>query len=106
MTEYFEYSIPELVQMLGARFRDYRLRSGMTQRDVANQTGLTINTIHRFENGKATNLSLHTFLLLMKGINCINGLDQLIPELPLSPYMIKGDGKIKQRVRHATNKRQ
>ena len=26
MIDYYEYSIPELVKLLGARFKDYRLR--------------------------------------------------------------------------------
>ena len=50
MTDYYEYSIPELVKLLGARFKNYRLRSQMTQKDVAEQTGITINTIHKYEN--------------------------------------------------------
>lgn len=104
MPDYYEYSIPELVQLLGTRFRDYRLRLAMTQKDVAKQTGLTINTIHKFENGKVPNLSLSTFLLLMKAIGCINGLDQLLPELPPSTYLIKDDGKKVQRIRHTSPK--
>ena len=68
MFDYYEYSIPELISLLGQRFKDYRLRSEMTQKDVAEQSGITINTIHKFENGKAGNMSLGTFLLLMKSI--------------------------------------
>ena len=49
MTDYYEYAIPELVQLLGTRFKDYRKRSRMTQQDVAEQSGLTVNTIHKFE---------------------------------------------------------
>lgn len=104
MPDYYEYSIPELVQLLGSRFRDYRLRTAMTQKDVAEQTGLTINTIHKFENGKALNLSLGTFLLLMKAIGCINGIDQLLPELPPSAFLVKDDGKKIQRIRHTSPK--
>ena len=104
MADYFEYSIPELVQLLGTRFKDYRMRSNMTQKDVAEQSGLTINTIHKFENGKIPNMSLSTFLLLMKAIGCINGLDGLIPELPESPYLIDDHGKKTQRIRHASTK--
>ena len=51
MEDYYEYSIPELIRMLGTRFKDYRLRSNMTQKDVAEQAGITITTIHKFENG-------------------------------------------------------
>lgn len=104
MTDYYEYSIPELVQLLGTRFKDYRMRSRMTQKDVAEQSGLTVNTIHKFESGRVPNLSLSTFLLLMKAIGCINGIDGLMPELPESPYLIKESGKKAQRIRHVSTK--
>lgn len=86
--------------MLGERFKDYRMRSKMRQKDVAERAGLTVSTVHKFENGLAPNLSISTFLLLMKAIGCINALDGLMPELPESPYMIDDKGKKVQRVRH------
>ena len=89
MADYYEYSIPELIKMLGARFKDYRLRSNMTQKDVSEQSGITITTIHKFENGTSGNMSLGTFLLLVKAIGQINTLDELMPELPDSAYLIK-----------------
>ncbi len=99
MIDYYEYSIPELIALLGERFKDYRLRSEMTQKEVAEQSGITVNTIHKFENGKTSNMSLGTFLLLMKAIGCIEGLDELMPELPPSAYLVN-DGKKVQRIRH------
>lgn len=102
MADYYEYSIPELVKMLGARFKDYRMRSQMTQKDVSEQSGITINTIHKFENGKALNLRLSIFLQLMKAIGSINDLDKFMPELPESPYLFKDNGKKAQRIRHST----
>ena len=104
MTDYYEFSIPELVRLLGTRFKDYRMRSHMTQRDVAEQSGLTVNTIHKFENGLVPNMSLSTFLLLLKAIGCINDIDLLMPELPESAYLVKDDGKKAQRIRHTTHK--
>ncbi len=104
MADYYEYSIPELVKLLGTRFKDYRMRSDMTQKDVAEQSGLTVNTIHKFENGLIPNMSISTFLLLLKAIGCINGIDGLLPELPESAYLIKETGKKVQRIRHASRK--
>ena len=95
----YEYSIPELVKLLGTRFKDYRLRSNMTQKEVSEQSGITITTIHKFENGLSANISLSTFLLLMKAIGQIEGLDELLPELPVSAYLINEEKKV-QRVRH------
>ena len=100
MSDYSKYSSPELVRLLGVRFKDYRLRANMTQKEVAEATGLSILTIHRFENGTANNISLGTFLLLLKAVGCINDLDSLMPEQPESPYLYKENNKKTQRVRH------
>ena len=99
MVDYYEYSIPELIKMLGARFKDYRLRSEMTQKDVAEQSGVSINTITKFENGTTGSMSLGTFLLLMKAIGQIEGLDDMMPDLPESAYLQNGGKKV-QRIRH------
>ena len=85
--------------MLGTRFKDYRLRSNMTQKDVAEQSGITITTIHKFENGTGGNLSLGTFLLLMKAIGRFDAIDGLLPELPQSAYLVKAEKKV-QRISH------
>ena len=99
MPDYYEYSVPELIGLLGERFRDYRLRYNLTQKDVAEQSGITVNTIHKFETGNAGNISLRTFLLLMKTIRRLDGIDDILPDVPLSPYLIKEEKKA-QRVRH------
>lgn len=100
MEDYSDYSAPELVKMLGCRFKDYRLRANMTQKEVAEMTGLSVLTVYRFENGMVTNVSLSTFLLLMKSVGCINDLNNLMPEQPESPYLFKNNKQKMQRVRH------
>ena len=98
--DYSEFSAPELVRMLGARFKDYRLRANMTQKEVAEMAGLSVLTIHRFENGMVKNIALSTFLLLLKSVGCINDLNELMPEQPESPYLYNDKNKKTQRVRH------
>ena len=99
MEDYSEYSAPELVRMLGNRFKDYRLRANMTQKEVAEMAGLSVLTDYRFENGSVTNIALSSFLLLLKAVGCINDLSELMPEQPESPYFYKESKKI-QRVKH------
>ena len=99
MADLYEYSTPELVRLLGTRFKDYRMRCNLTQREVAEQSGIGLTTIHKFENGTSGNMSLGTFLLLMKAIGQIDALDELMPELPESAYLIKSEKKV-QRIRH------
>lgn len=100
MTDYYEYTTPELIKMLGARFKDYRMRSDMTQKEVSEQSGITINTIHKFENGLSGNISLGTFLQLMRAIEQLDDFDAFMPELPESAYLIKDDYTKVQRIRH------
>lgn len=100
MADYYEYSTPELVRLLGMRFKEYRLRCNLTQREVAAQSGIGLTTIHKFENGTAGNLSLSTFILLLKTIGQVNALDDLLPELPESPYLMRRGEKKAQRIRH------
>ena len=98
--DYSDYSAPEVVRMLGVRFKDYRLRANMTQKEVAEMAGLSMLTVHRFENGTVKNISLGTFLLLLKAVGSINDLNELMPEQPESPYLYKDNQKKAQRVRH------
>ena len=58
MEDYSDYSAPELVRMLGSRFKDYRLKANMTQKEVAEMAGLSVLSVYRFENGAVTNISL------------------------------------------------
>lgn len=100
MTDFYEYSIPELVRLLGSRFKEYRMRCNLTQKEVAEQSGIGLTTIYKFENGTAGNVSLSTFILLLKVVGQINALDDLLPELPESPYLMRKNERKAQRIRH------
>jgi len=100
MANFYEYSTPELVRLLGERFKEYRMRCNLTQKEVAEQSGIGLTTIHKFENGTAGNLSLSTFILLLKVIGQVDALDDVMPELPESPYLIRKEEKKAQRIRH------
>lgn len=101
MAGLYEYSTPELVRLLGARFKEYRMRCNLTQKEVAELSGIGMTTIHKFENGTAGNISLSTFLLLLKVVGRIDAMDDVLPELPESPYLMRKDEKKAQRIRHS-----
>ena len=100
MADFYEYSTPGLVRLLGERFKEYRMRYNLTQKEVAEQSGIGLTTIHKFENGTAGNLSLSTFILLLKVIGQVDALDDVLPELPESPYLVRKEEKKAQRIRH------
>ena len=101
MADFYEYSTPELVRLLGERFKDSRMRCNLTQREVSEQSGVGLTTIYKFENGSAGNLSLSTFILLLKVIGQVGALDNIMPELPESPYLVRKEEKKVQRIRHS-----
>ena len=100
MADFYEYSTPELVRLLGNRFKEYRMRCNLTQKEVAELSGIGLTTIHKFENGTAGNLSLSTFILLLKVVGQIDALDNVLPELPESPDLIRKEERRAQRIRH------
>lgn len=74
------------------------------QSDTKRSVGIVrcrLTTIHKFENGTAGNLSLSTFILLLKVVGQINSLDDILPELPESPYLMRENEKKAQRIRHS-----
>ena len=56
------------------------------------------------EEEEAKNLSLSTFILLLRVVGQVNALDDVLPELPESPYLVRREEKKAQRIRH-TNKK-
>ena len=101
MIDLYTYSTPELVSMLGARFKDYRMRCNLTQKEVSELSGIGLTTIHKFENGTSGNLSLSTFILLLKVVGQIDNFDNILPELPESPYLMRKNDRKAQRIRHS-----
>ena len=85
MKDFYEYSTPELVRMLGERFKEYRMRCDLTQKEVSELSGVGLTTIHKFENGTTGNLSLSTFILLLKVIGQIITRKGL-PVVQYNPY--------------------
>jgi transcriptional regulator with XRE-family HTH domain len=105
MADLYEYSIPEILHLMGERFKRYRMNADLTQLEVAEQAGLTIKTVHKFESGAMNNMSLGTFILLLKAIGLLDNIDNVLPELPESPYLYRTETKKVQRIRHKNHEK-
>lgn len=93
--------IIEAIWTLGSRYRTYRIASQMTQKEVAEQSGVSLLTIRRFETCKTYNITLSNLIALLKAIDMTEGLNELLPPMPVSPYaMAKLQQKQPKRVRH------
>lgn len=92
-----EYSNTDLIHQLGRRFKDYRLRNDLSQQQVAEQTGLSCPTISAFERGTADNISLQSFIRLLRAIEELDQLNYLLPALPASPSALLKEKRRKQK---------
>jgi len=80
-----ELTNTELVADLGKRFKDYRKRMHITQKEISEQSGLSIFTISTFESGKNTGITLKAFFRLLRMVNQLNQMNYILPNLPKSP---------------------
>ncbi len=90
----------DIVAELGKRFRDYRIALRLTQKEVADQTGVSVMTIVRFERGEGSAIRLDNFVALMRAIQKLDGIADAIPNMPASLYdEPREDSKVKYRVK-------
>ena len=90
----------EIISELGGRFKQYRLFSNLTQKEVATKAGVSIFTISQFEKGEARNIGFGTILSLLRSIGFLQEVEKLLPPLPMLPNQIKKMNDKKERVRH------
>ena len=82
----YEFSNSELAAMLGERFRNYRNALGLSQRDVAFQSGVSVMTIVRFEKGQGSSIRLDNLIALLRAIQRLDDIAELVPDMPESLY--------------------
>src|SRR5690606_24709418 len=84
-----------LCEQLGSRIKRVRLNQNLTQKEVADQAGLSVKAIQSVESGTATLLSTVAVLQVL-GVD--DQLQLLMPEPPLSPrQLMKLRGKERRR---------
>ena len=100
MIDIYHYSSTEIIQRFGQRFRAYRIRLGLTQKELAERAGVSVPTLQAFENGANKDISFSTLLRLLRSIGQLDGVNSLLEEIPESPYTARDTGKQRKRVRH------
>lgn len=90
----------EILQILSKRMKEYRLSARMSQRELAEKSGVSYTTICRFEQGKHPNISLSNFIALLRQVGMESRMAEVLPELPVSPLALREINKlIPKRVR-------
>ena len=80
---------------LGSRIKAARIQKGITQKEMAEQTGLSPRTISNLENGK--DVSLTTVIEVARELGELQRFDLLIPEIQIRPTELLFEGKKRER---------
>ena len=97
-----QYSDTQILQILGMRFKDYRLGLNLSQEELAKAAAVSVSTIHKFETGTITNLTTTNLMALLRQVGLLERIDELIPEQPANPYASDGT-RDQKRVRRKNN---
>lgn len=90
----------EILETLSKRVKEYRLAARLSQRELAQKSGVSYTTISHFEQGKNPNLTLSNFISLLRCVGMETRMLELLPELPMSPLALREINKlIPKRVR-------
>lgn len=90
----------DILRLLARRVKEYRLAARMSQRELAQKSGVSYTTISHFEQEKNPNLTLNNFISLLRCIGMESRMAELLPELPVPPLALREINKlIPKRVR-------
>ena len=80
--DFYSLSDKAIEDELGQRFRDLRLRRNMTQKELAEATTLSLNTIKALEAGKG---KLASVIAVLRELQALDELDSFIPQPERKP---------------------
>jgi transcriptional regulator with XRE-family HTH domain len=90
----------DIMETLAKRVKEYRLAARLSQRELAEKSGVSYTTISHFEQGKNPNLTLNNFISLIRVVGMERNMLELLPELPVPPMALREINKlIPKRVR-------
>lgn len=79
----------DIILMLSKRINEYRLAARLTQKEIAEKSGVGLATISHFERGVSQNMTINNFISLLRVVGMENRLNDLLPELPMPPLALK-----------------
>lgn len=92
------------IDLLCQRLKEYRLAARISQKEMAEKSGVSLTTISHLEQGMNRNITLNNFISLLRVLGMEQRLFDLLPELPVPPIALKQMNKyIPKRVRRNNN---
>jgi transcriptional regulator with XRE-family HTH domain len=87
--DYYTASDSAILEELGGRIRELRLRKNITQENLAERTLMAVGTIKSLEAGKG---KLSTLVAVLRELGALEQLDQFIPPVTISPLKMAEAG--------------
>lgn len=79
MTNFTSYlSDPEILSLIGERFREWRINKGLTQKEITDRSGVSRGAIQRLETGKGVDLG--TLIAVIRALDLVDHLNHFLPE--------------------------
>ena len=76
----------QILKELGVRIKTARVRAQMTQSQLSERSGTGKSTVERAEKGQS--VQLESLIKLLRALNCVGGLDSLLPSAEATPMEI------------------
>lgn len=99
----YEFTDESIVAELCKKIKSVRLSCCLSQQEFAEKSGVSIITIKRIESCKVSDITLGTLLKIMRVSGTLEGIVDLIPDLPESPFLI--NEKTGKRIQRFNSKR-
>ena len=98
-----EFSNEDIVTELCKKIKLVRLSCCFSQQELADKSGVSVITVKRIESLKVNDITLGTLLKIMRVSGLLEGIVDLLPDLPASPFLI--DEKSGKRLKRFNSKR-
>jgi transcriptional regulator with XRE-family HTH domain len=89
-----------IIQEIGKRIKEYRLKKRFTQNELADRAGISVFTVAQIEKGHPVSISM--LLSVLRVLRLLDNLEMLLPEIGISPIeLMKLKGKTPKRIKPA-----
>lgn len=97
----YAQSNSSIIAGLGKRVREYRMKAQLTQEELATKAGISVLTLKKFENAKTANINMQSFLAILRALQQLECVGNILPELPVPPSVLRQyQEKTPKRIRH------
>lgn len=89
------------VKLIGKRIKNFRIDYQLTQKQLAEKSGVSLRSIQRFEKGE--DIQMGNLIKLLNALDLGDNIEMLVPDVTERPSAFVGKTKTRKRVRISDN---